>query len=241
MAQTHSSTNKDKDAYFAETTYRNAVRAYWVNVTTLYLLVVNTTATLVLAYWAWRSAEVAQKTLETTECPWIKASLDITVPLTLGSADGQMTVTESLENFGHSPAMEVFSWEDIVPYPLENAFALQKKMCDMRRYRNEDLMSGYILFPTQRIVRSSDIGDPTALLKSAQPINPNERPLRFAFAVVGCVDYRFSFEVPGGRRHETRFMYLLGKPKGGAIQPYVASGVHPELTLNQLPIGNTAD
>jgi len=62
---------------------------------------------------------------------------------------------------------------------------------------------------------------------------------KVAFALVGCVCYRSSFEPDGSRPHQTGFIYYLGEPmNGGAMQPFVyPSGVASKLQLEAFPTG----
>jgi hypothetical protein len=80
------------------------------------------------------------------------------------------------------------------------------------------------------------------VLKSA---NANTGALlgKVGFVLVGCVSYRFPFEKESAPRHETRFIYYMGKvEESGAMNPYVRpSGSASELQIVPFPDAVYAD
>ena len=69
---------------------------------------------------AGRNAKTAEDSLVLNNRPWIKIKHRITSPLNFefhgaAGAAAVMTVEDTLENVGNSVALDVVSWEDVIP------------------------------------------------------------------------------------------------------------------------------
>ncbi len=198
-------------------------------------------------------ARIAEQQLELSERPWIKVKNSIVSPLTFdvgGRAGGvpvaTMTIDDTMENVGQTVAVDVLSWEDVIPVDTDHstrtARARQKQWCDANRHPNPKGLSGYTLFPHAPSIQQSTVGPP--MTKVAEATIRSETGLngKVAFVLVGCVCYRWSFEPKSRPTHQTRFIYWLGVPQTAGFQPYVVpQGTATELRLIAAPDGFTAD
>jgi hypothetical protein len=195
------------------------------------------------------SAQIAQQQLMLSERPWIKIKHLIVKPLTFDHPAWKgnvatVTLEGTMENVGQSVALDVQSWEDIIPedpdFSIRTARVRQNQMCDAKRHPTGHVF-GYLLFPHDPLIQDSIVGPPMEIVIKAASASPLKG--KVAFVMVGCVAYRVPFESKDAPRHETRFMYTLGKPLAdGSIQPYVEPrGAHPEVQLFTFPDGFSAD
>jgi hypothetical protein len=195
-----------------------------------------------------------QKQTVLTERPWVKIKQRIINPLTFnvgGRASGipiaMMTVEDTIENIGPTVAVDVLSWEGVIPVDLNHSIstarARQKEYCDANRHPDPKGLSGYTLFPHDPSVEQSTVGPQMPSVKAATIRDESGLNGKAAFVLVGCVFYRASFEDKSAPTHQTRFVYWLGVPQeGGGFQPYVVpTGVATELRLIAMPDGFTAD
>src|ERR1700674_5619813 len=115
------------------------------------------------------ASETAHDTLIATERPWVKIKQRIISPLTFnvgGRASGipiaMMTVEDTIENVGQTVAVNVLSWEDVIPVDLDHSIrtarARQKEYCDANRHPDPRGLSGYTLFPHDPSIGKSIVG-----------------------------------------------------------------------------------
>jgi len=209
---------------------------------------------IVQAEAARNAAKTAADQLVLGERPWVKIKHRIVTPLTFdigGRTSGipvaLMTIEDTIENVGQTVAINVLSWEDVIPvdrdHSIRTARARQKEYCDANRHPDPRGLSGSTLFPHDPSIQQSIVGP--QMPKVAEATIRNEPGLngKVAFVLVGCVFYRSSFEPRSMSTHQTRFIYWLGVPYSeGGFQPYVIpSGVAGELRLITMPDGFTAD
>lgn len=213
--------------------------------------VVQAHAAGVAAQAASSAAGTAADQLVLGERPWVKINHRVLSPLTFnigGRASGKdvalMTIEDTLENVGQSVAVNVLSWEDVIPLDADftdkTARARQAQWCGENSHRRQDI--GNTLFPHDPMIQQSTVG-PTmeAVLQSAAN-NPVGLTGKVSFVLVGCVVYRSSFEPQTRPAHETLFVYRLGIPQGAGIQPYVfPTGVASSLQLVAFPLGFNAN
>jgi len=85
--------------------------------------------------------QTAQQQLILSERPWIKMKCQIVKPLTFGHQAWKgkvatITIEETIENVGSSVALDVLSWEDVIPensdLSARTARASQTRLCDAR-------------------------------------------------------------------------------------------------------------
>jgi hypothetical protein len=254
---------------------RLQMRTFWVNVATL--IAVSAYAVVAALQWctmnatyseiqkqtaaSTKSADVARSAADTaanqlvlTERPWVKIKQRIISPLTFnlgGRASGipvaMIKIEDTIENVGATVAVNVLSWEDVIPVDLDHSIrtarARQREYCDAQRHPNPQGLSGYTLFPHDPSIGQSTVGPQMPNVAAATIRNESGLNGKVAFVLVGCVWYRSSFEPATNPTHQTRFMYWLGKPlDSGGFQPFVIpSGVASELRLIYMPDGFTAD
>jgi hypothetical protein len=197
------------------------------------------------------AAETARDTLVLAERPWIKIKHRIVKPLTFnvpgnGGLIDSMTVEDTLENVGKSVALNVLSWEDVIPIDADNSLRTarnrQRQWCDANRHPNENGLSGYMLFPKDPFIQNMGVG---GYMKDVIPVAKANKilPGKVGFVLVGCVCYRSSFEPKSDPTHQTRFVYYLGEvQKGGGFIPDVLPiGTAAHLHLIEMPDGFSAD
>jgi hypothetical protein len=237
VERTQSDSNENKDNELADKTYRNAIRTYHVHVTTVYLLALYTTATLVLAYWAWRSADIAQRTLETTERPWITEE-NIKVPFVRFDARSGATgaISISLKNIGKSVAVNVHPFCNIgaLKYgePIQH---FEDSLCgQLGEQTEQDSSAGYMIFPDETLSWTQSIAVSENDIIQAKTSGSSE------FSLVCCVDYRFAF---APEHHQTRRAFDVGHrepPPSLGWKPIVTQGTIYNPDLIQLFWGNWA-
>jgi hypothetical protein len=198
------------------------------------------------------AAKTAADSLVLAQRPWIKIKHRIVQPLTFNvmrwkGPIASMVVEDTLENVGQSVALNVFSWEDVIPVDFETtgyktAQDRQTQWCETNRHQTQYL-SGNMLFPKDPFVQNSGMGPFMDVVNKMANANTGGLHGRVAFVMVGCVVYRSSFEPPTAPAHVTKFMYLLGiASQDGAVQPYIEPvGVADKLRLISFPYGFSAD
>ena len=201
------------------------------------------------------AAATAEATLKASQRPWVKIKHRIVRPLAFdvpaqNGPVASMTVEDTLENVGQALALNVLSWEDILPIDqdlsLTTARIRQEQWCGTNRHPNPKALSGYILFPHDHFVQYSTVGPSMEIVTKAAKQIPGGMTALYgevAFAFVGCVSYRSPVDSPDAPRHETGFIYRLGQiePWGG-MQPFIKpAGVASTLQLVEFPDGFSAD
>jgi len=193
------------------------------------------------------SANIAADTLRESQRTWLKISHTIAQPLRFNVTAyagpvAQSVIYDTIENVGTSVALDVVSWEDIIPLdPDEGTHAAERRLnewCDANG--RPARATGLAIFPKDRLVNQSTIG-PTMQAVNEAATHSTIRPGMVGFAFVGCVAYRSPVDGPDTQLHQTRFIYMLGAQlPNGAFQPHVPpAGVASGLALNI--IRTTAD
>jgi len=209
------------------------------------------------------AADTAENTLVLANRPWIKIKHRIVKPLDFGftGAAGPaatMSVEDTIENVGNGVALNVLSWEDVLPVdPDESTTSAVKRRaewCDANKQfdpKSRTTLNGNILFPKDPLIQISGMGPLIKTINKAARDNdrvmgpwykgngPNPLAGKVALVMVGCVVYRSSFEKDGTRPHMTGFLYRLGEPQqSGGFQPFVTpSGIADKLQLIHAPDG----
>jgi hypothetical protein len=198
------------------------------------------------------AAKTAADSLVLAERPWIKIKHRIVRPLTFDapawkSPVASIVIEDTIENVGSTVALNVFSWEDVIPvdpdHSTRTARARQSQWCDANRHPDPKGLSGYMLFPRDPFVQDSTVGPSMKIIQEAASSNKGGLSGKVGFVLVGCVCYRSSFEPMTRPLHETKFIYWLGDPQEhGGIQPFVEPhGVADKLQLVEFPDGFSAD
>lgn len=212
------------------------------------------------------AAQTAHNTLILSQRPWIKIKHHIKQPLTFNVAGNNqqvatMALEDTIENIGNTVALNVISWEDVIPKDSDlsatTARARQKQWCDANKMfdsKNPEAPSGYALFPRDPFIQISHVGPAMKVVDKAVESNkthlgrffPNLKPGdsvwgKVEFVVVGCVVYRSAFDPDGIRPYITEFRYDLGEvgPEGGVMEFVAPYGVANKLQLIQFPYGDT--
>jgi len=195
-----------------------------------------------------RQWETMEKQLLLSERPWVKFKPRI-LTVVFNSKFFQfesatVTIEDTFENVGPTVALNVTSWEDVFPLDAtfyQTAMARQKELCDANRHPDPKRNLGYSLFPKDPFINRSIVGPPMKLVTQAAVATP-QGP-RVGLVLVGCVSYRAPFEAIDMPRHQTRFVYLLGR-RGidGIFNSYVEpTGEVSGLEVASLPDGFSAD
>ena len=200
------------------------------------------------------AAKIASDQLVLSERPWVKIKHRIANPLTFnvgGRASGKdvasIIIEDTLENVGQTAALNVFSWEDIIPldsdFTRRTAQARQEEWCGANRHRPPSGgLSGFTLFPHDPMVQQSTVGPTMETVTRAATNSPKGIEGKVGFVLVGCVAYRSSFEPQTNPAHETWFVYYLAVPDGPAFNPYIVPrGIADSLRLVVIPDGFRAD
>lgn len=195
-----------------------------------------------------KSAKTAQQQLELSERPWVKFKPRI-LTMAFNSKffrveSAVVTIEDTFENVGPTVALNVAAWEDVFPLDAtfyRTAMARQKELCDMARHPDPKGVTGYFLFPKDPFVNHSIVGPPMNLVTQAKIKTPQGD--KVGFVLVGCVSYRAPFEAIDAPRHQTRYVYLLGRTGSDGI---FNTGVEPTgtaigLEVAALPDGLSAD
>jgi len=171
-----------------------------------------------------------------------------------------MTVEDTLENIGNGVALDVVSWEDIIPVDPDLSTTTARKRRDEwcntnKRFdpKSQTVLSGNVLFPRDPSVQNSSIGPLMTTVNKAIEANaakmsmlykgngPNPLLGKVALVMVGCVVYRSPLDPDGTRPYMTGFIYHLGVPMAGGMFPWVTpKGVAKDLMLVKFPDGDFA-
>jgi hypothetical protein len=200
----------------------STIRPEW---TTAVFTAVIAAATIIYAYFTWglwgvteKAAITAERQLNYSERPWVSAKLQVVGPLIFDDPTTIQKATTlhlivTLKNVGHSVALGVNDWEDIVPIAFidnwEPAFARQRQYCDSARTQQE--RPGNPMFPDVEETHGSTVGPAHSIVDS---LRLHENGL-ITFILVGCVDYRSTLDTI---HHQTRFAYILAQP-GNPFDP----------------------
>ena len=104
------------------------------------------------------------------------------------------------------------------------------------------ILTGFRLFPDEDVTRpdtarvsQADIAKANTWLNTPNPTGPLDS---VGIILVGCVTYQSIFG-----HHHTGFLRVLGAAQsdGSTTIRITPSGTHPDLTLEQISIGNSAD
>jgi hypothetical protein len=166
-----------------------------------------------------------------------------------------------MENIGNGVALNVVSWEDVIPLePDLSANAARKRQsewCNANKVfdpKKPTGLNGYILFPHDPLVQNSGMGPrmstvQEAVLRDSQWAKsfyrgkgPNPLVGKVQFVMVGCVVYSSSLEKYGTRPYVTGFLYYLGElqNEGGMLTWVSPIGTASNLQLIKMPTGDFA-
>lgn len=187
---------------------------------------------------------VMQNQLFLQERPWLKISHTIIKPLTFdvtrqGGQMAIMTIQNIVENVGQTVALNVSTWEDVLPVDMASptpALLRQAEVCESKR---QGVITGYTVFPHDPFTEQQTVGPSMAEIAKVERHDNGMA----SFVLVGCVSYGSSLEPMNGRRHETQFMYFLGKSdvEGGMETLVNPHGVADRLVLFKAPLILAAD
>ena len=171
--------------------------------------------------------------------PWVSINdIEITSPLTFGSAGGRIEVSYKIVNTGHSPAIRI-TWDSaIVPLTDTRLVAdeireAQSAICvslEASRRRSMDTA----LSPGDEIPQRASVGIAQGSIDEVtrrRYENRQNAPDRFiSMALILCFDYQVSF-MPD--HHHTRYAFMIANiPHGGGYNPsIVPQGTHLDLRL----------
>jgi hypothetical protein len=235
-----------------------AERHYWnrqivVQWAMVYVALLTFGAVAAYAYWAWQQVQVMDRTLEISERPWVSVDFEMLQPLRFDDKGASLSMELHLKNIGHSVASNITFREKLFPVNLTDLFKRiyslpvneELEMCKPTPWQQEmPIITGFRLFPNEEatpkdIARASksDIARGNVWLNTPNATEPLNR---IGIMLVGCIVY----DSPFGHHH-TGFLRVLGaqQPDGSvtvAIDPTIF-GQHPDATLQQIPIGNSAN
>jgi hypothetical protein len=199
-----------------------------------------------------RQTDITERGFVYSQRPWVKITHRIVQPLTFDQPAWQgpvarMEVEGTLENVGPTVALDVLAWAEIIPidsdFSWRSAITRQKQWCDANRHPDPHGLSGVMLFPHDPFPLREVLGQKMEVVNRAARASPKGLEGKVAFVMVGCVSYRVPFEQKRAQRHETKFVYELGKlSPDGALNPWVEpTGAHSELQLVNGLEGFSAD
>jgi hypothetical protein len=203
------------------------------------------------------AAATAGQTLMLTHRPWVMVTHQIVEPSKpleplrftesdTGDVRAWLLLNEVLENIGHSVAVDVVSWSEVIPgdpQGFQSALARRKRRCDELRHPHAKTSPGSVLFPEHKDPPAGKllVTKDGAIRRAISLAHPQLEG-HINLVVVGCISYRASFEAPDVPRHQTRFIYVLGHPEKGrlfaALKP---SGKIMGIGLVPIPEATTAD
>jgi hypothetical protein len=204
-----------------------------------------------------RSAKAAEDTaktaalqVEVAERPWIKIKPTLVTPLTFNSPayageTARANIQLVLENTGTTVALNVLAWSDILPLDpgggYRTALKRRSEWCDANRHPNQQGLAGFYLFPNEPFVELQTVGPPMKQVIQAARDNVEGLKGKVGFVLVGCVSYRAPLQTQDQPRHETLFMYYLGRTDGDGFNPYFEPSGSANLQLIGVPDGFSAD
>ena len=186
-------------------------------------------------------ADTAARSLELSERPWVSIdfkSMFITKPLMLNSNGASMYIGYSWKNTGHSPAMHIHSQNKLIVLSMTKlaeaeAAERQAALCDPLRKLPRWHILEITIFPDDAFPFNEglglDQGEIAAGLKSRES-GPASHPGYISLALVGCIDYQFSF---APEHHQTRYAFWVGipGPLGLWKSDLKPEGVQPDVKL----------
>jgi hypothetical protein len=190
------------------------------------------------------AADTGANQLELAERPWLSIdnkSLFITNPLTFNSNGASMHIRYAWKNTGHSPAMHINSKNKLIilsmtKLPQAEAAERQAALCDPLRKIPRWRILEITVFPDDTFPFNEGLGldesEIAAGLKSRDS-SPAPHEGYISIALVGCVDYQFSF-VP--EHHQTRYAFWIGTPGPGLLwkSDIKPEGVPPNIKLQYM-------
>jgi len=161
-----------------------------------------------------------------------------------------MTINNRVENVGQSVALNLTVYEEIVPieFDVRPALAKRKERCDA--YRNSSQAeAGSVLFPHDPLQEDQVVGASMADIRKTiekgqkNPAIASIVGNEVGFVLIGCANYRSSFEPIDAPRHQTTIFYWLGVPgaDGGWRSGVEPVGVASKLQLIGTPLYFSAD
>jgi hypothetical protein len=212
------------------------------------------------------AADIAHDTLVLSNRPWIRITHRIVKPLNFNfvgaaGAAATMTVQDIIENVGNGVAVNVISWEDVIPEDSDmsttSARRRQDEWCNANKSfdpKSRTELRGYALFPKgPPLIQNSGVGPLMSTVEKAAENNmasssflwkgngPNPLAGKVAFVMVGCVVYRSPLDPDGTRPYMTGFLYHLAEPQAFGVQPFVTpKGTADKLQLIKFPDGDFA-
>ena len=154
--------------------------------------------------------------------PWIRLDASLASDLTYDfSGDARILISYSVENTGHSPAIDVYVDEDtavILGVPI----AAQKAVSERQKRRGFAFsgVMGITLFPGQKHIIYKNIPIALSSIKAYQAKMESDfrHPMDTTYIpfIVGCVDYKFAFS---DDHHQTGFIFDIRKqsPNGPLV------------------------
>jgi hypothetical protein len=199
------------------------------------------------------AAGTAAKQLALSERPWLSVDFEILQPLSFDDKGASLGVKWHLTNIGHSIASKVTVRDTLVAVNLsgnwkDNLYsppiAEESRMCQPTPWLTQmsSIITGFRLFPDEDVsqmdtarVSQADITKATTWRDDPHPNGPIDG---VGIMLVGCITYESVFG-----HHHTGFLRVLGTAQPDASTSILVkpSGKHPDLTLEQIPIGNSAD
>lgn len=199
-----------------------------------------------------QSADTASRQLELSERPWVSVDFEIVQPLIFDAKGASLGLRVHLKNIGHSVAFKVMFRESLFPVNLTGTFkdiyslpvAEESRMCKPTPWliQMSSSITGFRLFPNEDVLQidnvraaQEDISKATTWLNTPNPKGPLNR---VGMMLVGCINYESIFG-----HHHTGFLRALGtvQPDGETIIAIEPTGKHPDVSLQEIPIGNSAD
>lgn len=170
-----------------------------------------------------KSADVAEKTLITTQRPWLSVQMQIVSNFRISKVANQqdtITIRFIVKNVGNSPALGI----DITPRictlgPWQEVSSVERQICDLGSGPKvlKQPFLGYTLFPNDHFIQDISLGiSPndieqfrTKITEFAKSINsPSPNTNYINLFLIGCVRYRFGFD---GSLHKTGFIEEIGR------------------------------
>jgi hypothetical protein len=166
----------------------------------------------------WKTLDNTDRTLKetliVTQRPWIRAEFAITSDFTFSDrGEGQISFAAILKNIGHSLANNIAMRAEVVLISQKTFGHVtdgQRAICDKLASRQLDITDiDLTLFPNDDGVQNLGLSVPKADIDvSTLPTEPRAGHRYFSPVLVGCVDYRFSFD---SAHHQTMFAYEIAR------------------------------
>jgi hypothetical protein len=196
------------------------------------------------------TAEGAFRLTQQNARPWVSVEPSLTQPVTFDEKGNlPLEIDLGVKNVGNAVALDTRTWADmfILDPDGQDTIARQKQgeQCEIYRFPTYSAQDspGITLYPGLETVHLSiNVGKWAKEIRRELARALPSHKGKVGFAIAGCVSYRAAFEDHQTSRHQTRFLYYLGRRENGESDYFMKPQGSPEdIVLLPMTYGNSAD